>query len=1033
MPQIINTNIPSLNAQRNLNKSQGDLQTSLTRLSSGLRINSAKDDAAGLAISNRFTSQINGLNQASRNANDGISLAQTAEGALAESTNILQRVRTLAIQSSNSTNSASDRLALQSEVNQLVSELDRIASTTTFNGLNLLDGSFTNQTFQVGAEAGQTIGISVAGSTTDILGVNKLDVNNATSGIDTAAGRDRYITDGAGANKELSAVVDIAAALALTGLEDTITDQVLTVTNGTTSSTYDTSAVTDSSARTVASALSNLSGVQSASGSTTVDFALNASQVNNGDIVNFTVSVANDGAALNTATTNTSFVFNSRTQTVGSAVNTFLSSVASELNTANGDTDLLVDGTQLISQSGRNIGIENFNVQDVTSVRIDNFTNLDAQTRIDVNGFNAADFAAGETYTLTVNGQAANVTISDAASNTSVATDFFNAISGIASAAGVNVVDNSGSLTLNTSGIAATASIDFQLSTSNGNSAVNLTIADNAGNGGGGINNASRIAGSDDTLTANGTDQVTFAATNIVNFLIDDTAAAASADTIAVDLQGVNTTDQAAVAAAFANQSIAGQTAATVNLTINYTAGDSFFDIVQNVEGAANVIGVQLLNEVTTAASAGLEDATLDVTQTDGVLNTNTTSTANIGAVIDTLGLVASDQDTTLSINGLALDDDTGNADSTLVTGQVNVFLDTGFTISSSVAGSGGGLFNVGAGVSATLSDTVGFSDATNGNRTEAQVLTVSGVGSANVTVAKDATASDIAASVNQVSDSTGVEAKAITTATLSNVSASQSGSLSFNLSGSNSTAVSISANVTSSDLSALVTAVNDQTGKTGITASISLDKVSLTLTSATGDDIDIESFNSNAAVDASGTSAGTAISIEVTGNNGTATQLFDGGTNTGTLESDSVTVGGTVSFLSSKTFNVSSSVAATGGGVFTGAAGSQQAASLDTVNNLDISTVAGAQTAIDVTDGALAQIDTIRADLGAVQNRFESTIANLATTSENLSGARSRILDTDFAAETAALTRSQILQQAGVSILSQANSLPQLVLSLLQ
>lgn len=117
MPQVINTNVMSLNSQRNLSKSQGALQVSLQRLSSGLRINSAKDDAAGLAISNRMTSQIRGFNQAERNANDGISLAQTAEGALAESTNILQRIRELAIQSANSTNSTTDRLSLQSEVN----------------------------------------------------------------------------------------------------------------------------------------------------------------------------------------------------------------------------------------------------------------------------------------------------------------------------------------------------------------------------------------------------------------------------------------------------------------------------------------------------------------------------------------------------------------------------------------------------------------------------------------------------------------------------------------------------------------------------------------------------------------------------------------------------------------------------------------------------------------------------------------------------------------------------------------------------
>lgn len=157
MPQVINTNIMSLNSQRNLNSSQEALQVSLQRLSSGLRINSAKDDAAGLAISERFTSQIRGLNQAVRNANDGISLAQTAEGALAEAGNILQRVRELSVQSANATNSASDRQALQAEVGQLVSELDRIATNTEFNGQKLLDGTFGTAIFQVGANANQTI------------------------------------------------------------------------------------------------------------------------------------------------------------------------------------------------------------------------------------------------------------------------------------------------------------------------------------------------------------------------------------------------------------------------------------------------------------------------------------------------------------------------------------------------------------------------------------------------------------------------------------------------------------------------------------------------------------------------------------------------------------------------------------------------------------------------------------------------------------------------------------------------------------
>jgi flagellin len=164
MASVINTNVASLNAQRNLTMSQSSLATSLQRLSSGLRINSAKDDAAGLAISDRFTTQIRGLNQAVRNANDAISLSQTAEGALAEMTSNLQRIRELAIQSANATNSASDRAALDLEVQQRLAELERISSQTSFNGQKILDGTFGNAAFQVGANVGETITIDLATS-----------------------------------------------------------------------------------------------------------------------------------------------------------------------------------------------------------------------------------------------------------------------------------------------------------------------------------------------------------------------------------------------------------------------------------------------------------------------------------------------------------------------------------------------------------------------------------------------------------------------------------------------------------------------------------------------------------------------------------------------------------------------------------------------------------------------------------------------------------------------------------------------------
>ncbi|MGK2940749.1 MAG: flagellin [Immundisolibacter sp.] len=187
MPQIINSNINALTAQRNLNRSEGDLATSLQRLSSGLRINSAKDDAAGLSISDRMTAQIRGLNQAVRNANDGISIAQVSEGALSEVTNALQRMRELAVQSANDTNSATDRASLQKEVSQLAQEISRIATQTQFNGKSLLDGSFGTGSFQVGAYAGQTISFAIGNAQASAIGSNIVSSNAHVGGALTAA------------------------------------------------------------------------------------------------------------------------------------------------------------------------------------------------------------------------------------------------------------------------------------------------------------------------------------------------------------------------------------------------------------------------------------------------------------------------------------------------------------------------------------------------------------------------------------------------------------------------------------------------------------------------------------------------------------------------------------------------------------------------------------------------------------------------------------------------------------------------------
>ncbi|HBB41501.1 MAG TPA: flagellin [Proteobacteria bacterium] len=199
MALAVNTNLLALNGQRNLNQSAMGVSSALQRLSSGLRINSAKDDAAGLAISSRMTSQVRGLDQAIRNANDGISVAQVAEGALQEVTNSLQRMRELAVQSANDTNSSSDRASLQAEVTQLQSEMTRISSTTEFNGTKVLDGTFTNAKFQVGFRANQTINISIGNTAANTIGNNSVTGDSAdVSGINSAVAAAANVNGGSG-------------------------------------------------------------------------------------------------------------------------------------------------------------------------------------------------------------------------------------------------------------------------------------------------------------------------------------------------------------------------------------------------------------------------------------------------------------------------------------------------------------------------------------------------------------------------------------------------------------------------------------------------------------------------------------------------------------------------------------------------------------------------------------------------------------------------------------------------------------------
>jgi len=344
MAQIINTNIASLNAQRNLTRSQSQLNISLQRLSSGLRINSAKDDAAGLAISERFTTQIRGLNQAARNANDGISLAQTAEGALGEASNALQRIRELAIQSANSTNSVSDRTALNSEAQQLLSEIQRNAQTTSFNGQKILDGSFSTAQFQVGAEANQTISFGISGATTNLLGAYQ---STSTAAVGTTAFD--------GSNLTINGVA-VAASAATSSAGVTVGSAAAKVTaiNAVTSQTGVT-----------ATATTTLTGVAPISGK----------GLNNGDLVINGISVGSIASA-STAV--------AQAQNAATAINA-VSNQTGVTATRNTSTGVLT----LTAADGRDIKIAAGNAataQIVTDVY--NATGLDASTGANPTGSN---------------------------------------------------------------------------------------------------------------------------------------------------------------------------------------------------------------------------------------------------------------------------------------------------------------------------------------------------------------------------------------------------------------------------------------------------------------------------------------------------------------------------------------------------------------------------------------------------------------------------------------------------------------------
>jgi flagellin len=302
--QTINTNISSLTAQRNGNRVQNDLATAINRLSSGLRINSAKDDAAGLAISERFTTQIRGLNVAARNANDAISLTQTAEGALASVGSNLQRIRELAVQSANATNSTSDRAALQAEAAQLVAEIQRVGAQTDFNGVKLLDGSFNAQAFQVGANAGQTISVNaIVDARTTALGANTLVADGSITGGTVMSATAISTGSGLGAETDLALTTSAGTVTGISYAANSGANQIATAINNAASGIGITATASNSAALTGLSAGTISFNLVGGTGAATTA-AISAAITDPADLTNLSTAI---NAASNTTGITASF------------------------------------------------------------------------------------------------------------------------------------------------------------------------------------------------------------------------------------------------------------------------------------------------------------------------------------------------------------------------------------------------------------------------------------------------------------------------------------------------------------------------------------------------------------------------------------------------------------------------------------------------------------------------------------------------------------------------------------------------------
>ncbi len=1106
----INTNINALNAERNLMATSTAQSTTFQRLSSGLRINSAADDAAGLAIGQKLNAQVNGLNQAVQNAQDGISLVQTAEGALQQTQSILQRMRQLAVQSSNDTNTQTDRVAIQSEINQLASELSRISNTTTFNTKNLLAGGFAGQTLQIGANAGENMSFSISAMDASTLGVagNGASVsatkNNANIQSLSAVGSG-YTN---GVNYTVNSTQLAAGSLAnAVGVNSTGSSQGTNIGTETLSSA---STGSVSGASTIASAVTGdtlnvttainarvtglsadgkqITQIQAQVGSSTAWTTINGVQQSNGTY-QFSIGGVTFNDATHAGTTTGTLLTSFTNGAVGPQIGDQFTLATSNTTTSNTFASNVLTGAAFTFTSVAN-------TTGTTAVTAGQNT---GNEQLNVAGAFVGTSSTPTNYLIKVTGISSNNP--NQINQIQYSTDGGNSW---ANGTATLLANGTYSFKVNQASTGAGSSTDSGL-TLNFPAPTNMVapaIGDIFGFQATSGTNSTGAAGTSTNIGLQGVKDTTTPA-DTSSFSVSGTYTGSLAGAISLNVASALTTAAGITTTTVTGVKIGGVTLDSSQYVINNTAKTlTVMGLTLSVSAAATGIG---------AAGTGYYAVTSNLTPA-----TQGQSAALSGTAATSFG-TTSGATAAVTMGGSATYEAASQSAMTggLSSGQSLVGLGSGSVLLQlSQASSGASVYldlgynGLGTQTAPSNTNSVQLSTSsntlTNGNITGNAAIQVTGVDGktynivlANVNVNSSTNAATAQVSIYDnaaggTTFSAGDNVLSTYTVSLSNMTtgaasaATNKDTMGINLSPTmvtpNNVTASTNLGAEQAAVSGTYTGTSNQQYQIKVATVDTYGNVTGVQVSTNGGQTYGSTINANTTPGSAYTQTTfnigngltfTADPAQANQNQAAVGDLFNfvatassanGGTGTNLLQlqyTDSTNVshnlGGSAMLVNGQTsallgagtmtmnanFGAYGSAGSVGSGATTitsqGSAAAVMGSNDTIVTNavayagLDVTSQANAQKAITTIDTAINTVSLQRAALGAIQNRLQDTISNLQVGSQNLAAAQSRIMNVDVAAETVNMTKNSILMQAGISVLAQANQMPQMVLKLLQ